>query len=141
MVVMCAAALIAGCASVPTAEDLARADFGPRPDNYEELIKAHFFTSLIDPTSPLYQFREPVKVWSGGALGREREYGWTVCGQLNAKNRMGGYTGWVPFYVAIRHGQIRSSSIGEAEFGSVPSFKNAFIGGRCRSFYGDQRVD
>lgn len=47
IVVMCAATLIAGCASVPTAEDRARADFGPRPDNYEELIKAHLFTSLI----------------------------------------------------------------------------------------------
>ncbi len=50
-----------------------------------EAAKEAVAYDLIDPTSA--QFREV----------EENDYG-NICGQVNAKNRMGAYVGYVPFY-------------------------------------------
>jgi len=101
--------LLPGCSTPYSREELAELDYGPYPsDGYEERIKDHFKGRLIDPTSPIYTFTQPVKRWHGGVVifGIERGYGWRVCGTVNAKNRFGGYTGAQLFYVLIRHDMI-----------------------------------
>ena len=34
------------------------------------------------------------------------QWGWVIEGKINSKNRMGGYTGWQPFYAIYNHGMI-----------------------------------
>src|SRR5438477_6228366 len=88
--------LIAGCASAPTAEKLANADYGDYPANYRQLIRDFFQVALKDPDSAQYQFREPYKGYSKKALivgGGVDKYGWICNVNVNAKNSYGGYTG------------------------------------------------
>lgn len=74
------------------------------PSNYEQIVKDFYSRSLFDPYSAVYTFQSPVRGWAGSARGIQ--YGWYVCGTLNAKNRMGGYVGVKPFYALIRHGSV-----------------------------------
>lgn len=98
--------VIAGCATAPTPEQLAAADYGPRPDNYEDLIKAHYSKVLFDPYSAVFEMYPPLKGWLAGQPGGSPWFGWIVCGTVNAKNRMGGYVGAQPFFAAIKYGQV-----------------------------------
>ena len=53
---------LAACATGPTSEQLAHADYGPPPpESHQEIIKEWFEERLIDPTSPLYSFRNPTR--------------------------------------------------------------------------------
>ena len=36
----------------------------------------------------------------------EKAYGWIECGTVNAKNRMGGYTGRASYFVTINRGRV-----------------------------------
>lgn len=115
--------LIAGCATAPMApEKLAAADYGPPPpSNYEEIIKARFSSTLIDPTSPLYEIGQPRKGYTqrDSAFGTGESFGWVVCGTVNSKNRMGGYTGWAPFFTLFRGDHLAEFVTGEASRNSV----------------------
>ncbi len=95
--------LFFGCATVPTQEQLASADYGDPPSNHEELIKNLFSPSLFDPYSAMYTFDKPIKGYVDAA---GKAYGWVVCGTINAKNRFGGYVGAKPFYIMIRDNKI-----------------------------------
>lgn len=101
---------LAGCATRPTASQIATADYGSRPGpEHQQLIKDWFAERLIDPTSPLYTFREPVKGYIGKSplYGTEMTFGWVVCGTVNAKNRMGGYTGREIFFTIFNNGKLK----------------------------------
>jgi hypothetical protein len=102
--------LLAACAARPTREQLATADPGPFPDNYQELTRATFEYVLFDPFSAQYRFNAPEKGWASNSRDGIR-YGWHISGLVNAKNRMGGYVGWRPFNVVIRNGRVIWSSI------------------------------
>ena len=107
--------LMVGCATGVSRCKLCSIDYGPYPDNYKELIKETFNARLFDPYSAVYTFAEPCK----GLVRRipvigVRNPGWIICGTLNAKNRMGGYTGAKTFYVFIRNGRVRSATLEEA---------------------------
>jgi hypothetical protein len=97
-----------GCVK-PTPEELANADYGDYPSNYEEIAKASVSERLIDPYSAQFTFRPPAKTWNGFGGGK---YGWAVCGTFNAKNRMGGYTGSDYFFVMIKNGIAIQSNVG-----------------------------
>ncbi|MDD4998775.1 MAG: hypothetical protein PHI99_11555 [Syntrophales bacterium] len=99
-------ALLAGCATAPrpTAQQINSADYGPAPENYEEIIKAATSPKLLDPYSAQYTFSKPTKRWNNMVDGIV--YGWRVGGTLNAKNRMGGYVGAKPFYAFIKDGAV-----------------------------------
>jgi hypothetical protein len=92
---ICISGLV-GCA-VPQAE-LADADYGTYPTNYESRIRNYFEMSLIDPESARYRFGEPYKgaVYKGLVNGGGWQFGYGVDCTVNAKNRMGGYTGQQP---------------------------------------------
>ncbi len=48
--------------------------------------------NLIDPASARYR-----SVFIRTTIGRDQLPHLTICGQVNAKNAMGGYTGWTAF--------------------------------------------
>lgn len=112
-------AVLMGCVKPPAPEEIRAANYGPPPANYQATIKADFNKLLIDPTSPIYTFDKPFKSYTAG---QPATYGWTICGTLNSKNRMGGYTGAAPFYVIFRHGQIADQMVAE----ETMWYKNVF---------------
>lgn len=105
---------LAACATSVPPEKIANADYGPPPtNNYQQAIKDAISPTLIDPTSPIYTFSgKPRKGYfkNSPALGTREGFGYISCGSVNAKNRMGGYTGGAPFAVLMR-GDIVSQKI------------------------------
>ena len=84
---------LAGCATPPTQEQIATADYGSYPQDYERLVKAHYAATLIDPYSVVYERIAPPtkRMWGDRIDGAHYDY--KVCVTYNAKNRMGGYVG------------------------------------------------
>jgi len=100
---------LAACATGPTAAQMATADYGPPPpENHQQAIKDWFAERLIDPTSPLYSFRNPVQGYTKDSplYGTQLQFGWIVCGAVNAKNRLGGYVGREPFFTLFKDGNM-----------------------------------
>jgi hypothetical protein len=89
----------------PTPEEISRFDYGPRPTNYESVLKEKYFNnSLHDPFSAQYRFREPKKYWTKNLSGLY--VGWLVIVECNAKNQFGAYTGWQPRAFIMRGDEI-----------------------------------
>ena len=95
--------MLIGCAARLTPEQIAAADYGPKPENYQEIVKSLFAKSLFDPESARYEFQEPRR---GYMQDEPPKFGWAVCGTVNAKNRFGGYAGRQAYFVLIHHGKI-----------------------------------
>lgn len=102
-----------GCATVPqpTPDQLRSANYGSPPQYVGEQIISYFDQNLIDPLSGIYRFCQPFRTYYytyGPVWNRNPQtyYGWAVCGEVNAKNRMGGYMGRSQFWVFFRDGQI-----------------------------------
>ena len=98
-------------------ERLSAADYGQPPTNYEEVIKARFNEILIDPTSPIYQIEKPRKGYTmkSPAYGTSERFGWIVCGTVNSKNRMGGYSGRLPFFTLFQGNHLVTFIPGESD--------------------------
>ena len=98
------AILTVACATAPTPEEAAAADYGPYPMGYEDVIKEHMRGRLKDPYGAQCRFlNPPMKGWQ--RLGG-RTFGWIVCADINAKNSYGGYIGFKRRYFMLRHGRI-----------------------------------
>lgn len=111
--------LCAGCAAllVPSEEQFAKADYGEYPSNYEEIVKQHITGYLLDPESARFSdWKEPKKDWF---RDRGLHFGYRVCVRVNAKNRMGGYTGKKLTYLLIKNGRIIGTEGGDYRYGSV----------------------
>lgn len=95
-----------GCAAAPrpTVSQLANADYGPFPSDYEQIIKDVISPILIDPYSVVLNLNTPKKGYNNMVDGII--YGWNVCGTVNAKNRFGGYVGPKPIYAMIKNGAV-----------------------------------
>lgn len=91
--------LLAGCATPIPKEQIASADYGKVPSNYQDAIKGHMQTLLFDPYSAHYRFiGDPIKGYAyvSGTLNPP-VFGHLVLVGINAKNRMGGYVGEQPY--------------------------------------------
>jgi hypothetical protein len=101
-------AVLSGCATQPTPEELANIDYGSPPSNYEQQIRHYFEARLFDPYSAHYDFQQPTQTWvkapplRGGGL----KAGWLVRVGVNAKNRMGGYVGRKTFGFLFKNDAI-----------------------------------
>ena len=95
---------VLSCHVRPTPDQIYGADYGPHPSDYEAIIKEYYSSYLFDPYSAVYTFRMPTKAWR--SQFSQVQYGWAVCGTINAKNRFGGYVGAKPFYVMIHYGKV-----------------------------------
>lgn len=99
-----------GCAIAPrlTAEQIGAADYGQevRPSEAESIIRQRLSRTLFDPES--LRFRGPTKTTKYWAVdeGGNYQFGWLALYGVNAKNRMGGYTGERMYAVMIRNGIV-----------------------------------
>jgi hypothetical protein len=105
------------------ADKEAAPDPGPDPtwERAVPLAEAAIKNRLIDPSSA--QIEWPYKFSSGTlkALLGKRRAGWMTCGWVNAKNRMGGYTGKAWFFVMINNGVVTEIAIGTPDEADVAS--------------------
>jgi len=86
--------LIAGCAHKPSANDMAKADYGRVPNHYKQMIKAKINESLADPESVKIEVPRPFPAvrYLGISKGGEYEYGHVVHVWVSTKNGSGKYT-------------------------------------------------
>lgn len=97
--------VVSGCATVPTSTQLASADYGSYPNNYQEIVTNYYSQILFDPYSAHYRWiKEP---YSGyfSAFGQFK-FGYIVHVGINAKNRMGGYVGEQQEALLIKNGVV-----------------------------------
>jgi len=99
-------ALLSGCASVPSQADIANADYGSYPSNYESIVKGFYENRLKDPSSVQYRtITAPRKFYLGSRFS-SAEYGYLVCATYNAKNGFGAYTGFDTDGFLLRNGAV-----------------------------------
>lgn len=120
-----AASTLAGCASAPSTQETAAADYGSYPADFEQIIRNHMSRKLKDPESARYEFlNQPKAAWA--TLGGKK-FGYAVCTNINAKNSFGGYVGSRPSYFLIRNGAVISESHGDG------NYADAWVQGRCKA--------
>jgi hypothetical protein len=103
-----ALALLAGCRSQPLSrEELAALEYGPRPEDYEKIVRAYLRSRLMEPDFALIEFKAgPKPLYQKEAVLRDRRYGWAVCVLINDKDRRGAYEGFYPMVLYIRDGKV-----------------------------------
>jgi hypothetical protein len=83
------------------------ADVGDKPINYEQTIRNHLHTTLLDPYS-IQGFRVSNPVSSECMIGLNYAfYGWRVDTQYNAKNAYGAYTGLKRYFYWFHGERLR----------------------------------
>lgn len=108
------AALLAGCnTSPPTREQMDSVDYGPRPDNYEQIVRDYLRNRLTDPTAAIIDFKAgPKKMYQRDTRIRDLQFGWAVCAMINDKNQLGAYEGFTPAVYYIRFGKVVAANGG-----------------------------
>lgn len=101
--------------------------FGSFPSNYKELVEQYFYDSLIDPKSMMLEFKsEPFKaecLATAIVTAESERFGYGVQVRINAKNKLGGYTGWKIMDVYIRNGKAYHAFEFDTVFGMGSSVK------------------
>lgn len=104
-VMMVTILFLTSCASMPTQQELASADYGGYPDNYEQIIKTYLEPLLKDPYSAEYRhLKGPEKQWA--SIVAQSNYGYGVCYMINAKNSFGGFIGYKTHHFLIHDGVV-----------------------------------
>ena len=105
-----AVAVLFGCAPL----DEFNSDVGSLPQDYKRTIKLHVLQNFFDP----YSIRNASI--SNPVLPRSGWYadGWLVCLEVNAKNRMGGYTGLsrTAYFLRLGQGVVRVVESEDGEY-------------------------
>lgn len=95
----------ASCATMPTQQEINDADYGAYPNNYQETIKNYMAEMLFDPYTAVYSnWRGLSKGWYGEL--NKFHFGYRVCVNINAKNRMGGYVGNKTYFFIINDDMV-----------------------------------
>jgi len=101
---------VSGCVSAPSRQQLAEADYGTYPENWQSIVQEYMSRRLKDPASATYAFRAmPSKMWAGGGLSGPIQFGWGFCTAINAKNSFGGYTGERNYFFLIKNSSVLSA--------------------------------
>jgi len=96
-----AVALAAGCKNPPTQAEMGAYDYGPRPENYEKLVREYL------PGDAAIEFKAgPRELYQQDTTLRALQYGWGVCVWVKDKNTSGGYDEPYPMVFFIREGKI-----------------------------------
>ena len=91
----------------PTDEEKENADYGEFPNDYKKLVQDYMQTRLIDPYSAHYRYTlEPQKYVLEAATKEETIFCYYVYVYINAKNKMGGYTGEKSYFFFIKNNRI-----------------------------------
>lgn len=75
-------------------------NFPEQPNNGEELIVAFIKDFLIDPDSANFKniiYKKSYNIPLIGNIDLDSVLGWEISGEVNSKNRFGGYVGFQPF--------------------------------------------
>jgi len=115
---LCAAALlITGCSTAPpTKEQRESVDYGPRPDNYEQIVRDYLRNRLTDPTTALVEFKAgPTQLYQRDTVVRDLQFGWAVCVLTNDKNARGAYDGYRTGVYFIRNGKVVAANGGPGD--------------------------
>ena len=111
--------LIAACASGPTPEQLATADYGSEmlPAECTAVAEKVVSDSLKDPSSAQFRSSPCFKgYWrSIPVLGMDIAYGWIQQGEINGKNAYGGYVGFRPYKALIKNGKVTRFCISDKD--------------------------
>ncbi len=100
-------ALFPGCKAPPTKTEMDSADYGPQPENYEQLVRDYLKPKLKEPESAIIEFRAgPKRLYQQGTVLRPLQYGWGVCVLVNEKSSAGAYTGFHPVVFYIHSGKV-----------------------------------
>jgi hypothetical protein len=112
-----ALAILAGCQSAQlSSEQIAALDYGPRPEDYETIVRSYLRTRLNEPTYALIEFRAgPAPLYQRETLARSRQHGWAVCVTINERDPRGAYSGPYPMVVYVRGGQVVAADGGGLE--------------------------
>jgi hypothetical protein len=88
--------------------------YGPLPEwgHYKALAEAAIRGSLVDPDSARFEW--PRGYHQGGyqPLLARKVMGYVTCGYVNARNRMGGYSGRTAFVVVIDYDSVAYADLG-----------------------------
>ncbi len=98
-------------------------DYGAAP-SWDQAItagEAAVKDRLIDPDSALIEWPYQFSAGSLKPLFGKAHVGYWTCGYVNAKSRMGGYSGRTPFLIMIRDGRVTSFNMGESDSVGVAS--------------------
>ncbi|NLA67988.1 MAG: hypothetical protein GX856_07070 [Gammaproteobacteria bacterium] len=102
--------VVAACASSPTAEQQAAADYGPPvgQEAAEAAAKEYLGGRLKDPYSAVYQCAPISKgfIQAAPLVGQKMQFGWLLDCTVNSKNSFGAYTGAKPYQFLFRDGRI-----------------------------------
>ena len=94
----------------PTVDELAKADYGPAPDNPTEQALDYLKTVLFDPMSAQIEWQGKCEKGWWWVLDQfqipHATYGWKLTAKINAKNRMGGYVGFSQYTFCFRDGKL-----------------------------------
>jgi len=114
LTVAVAALSLSACASAPTAQEIANADYGRAmtQEECESTVKATIGTYLKDPTSAQYQFGTCGKGWAPSVpvASLPKQFGYRLSASINAKNSFGGYTGYKPYDFLMKDGVMLRKS-------------------------------
>ena len=111
---------VAACDTTVTKEEMATADYGPAPVNYQDEIKSYLSLRLTDPKQAIVEFRnEPKQLYQRGTGIRGEQYGWGVCVWVNDKNKQGAYDGFYPMSFVLRNEKIIAVNGGPDDFNVI----------------------
>ena len=102
------AVLLGGCdTSPPTKEQKESVNYGPKPDDYQQIIRDFLRNRLTDPTAAILDFKAgPTQLYQKVTVVRGLQFGWAVCVMVNDKNTRGAYEGFTPGVYFIRDGKV-----------------------------------
>lgn len=101
------AALAGGCKNPPTQEEMAKYDYGPRPEDYQKLIRDYLSPKLHDAAGAVVDFKAgPRELFQQDTALRSLQYGWGVCVVVNDKDSKGAAEAPYPMVFFIRDGKI-----------------------------------
>lgn len=108
---------VAGLALIGAAPKDEASDIGAAPTWTQAVAlgEAALKANLIDPSSAQIEWPYNFTPGSLKALLGKRRSGYYTCGYVNARNRMGGYSGRSWFLILIRDGVVSSLDIGTVD--------------------------
>lgn len=117
-----AAAIVAGSLlTIATPANAAKTSadhaYGPEPtwQAFRELAETRIRNSLIDPDSAKISWTHGFRKGFYKPFLESKVFGYATCGHVNARNRMGGYTGTAMFVVVIDYDRVLYSEIGKPD--------------------------
>ena len=111
------AVMLGGCDTSPPSKELRESvNYGPKPDDYQQIIRDYLRNRLTDPTAAIIDFKAgPTQFYQKDAVLRDVQFGWAVCTMVNDKNTYGAFTGFYPAVYFIRNGKVVASNGGPGD--------------------------